>query len=87
MSAAEGTPTPSPGVTVQDQSSAAPVGPALGASAGESLLHLYDVVKVTAGYIAATQLQPGGGSVTPGGDSGWKPRAAIKAPPVSPVPP
>jgi Membrane-bound lytic murein transglycosylase B len=45
------------------------------------------VVKVTAGYIAATQLQPGGGSVAPGGDSGWKPRAPIKAPPVSPVPP
>ena len=89
-SAAEGTPTPSPGATVQDTSSAGPAGPAgpaLGASAGESLLRLYDVVKVTAGYIAATQLQPGGGSVAPGGDSGWKPRAPIKAPPVSPVPP
>lgn len=88
MSAAEGTPTPSPGATVQDESAtpAGPVGPALGASAGESLLRLYDVVKVTAGYVAATQLQPGGGSVAPGGDSGWKPRAAIKAPPVSPVP-
>ncbi len=66
---------------------AGPAGPALGASAGESLLRLYDVVKVTAGYIAAIQLQPGGGSVAPGGDSGWKPRAPIKAPPVSPVPP
>ena len=89
-SAAEGTPTPLPGATVQEgppATRAGPAGPALGASAGESLLRLYDVVKVTAGYIAATQLQPGGGSVAPGGDSGWKPRAAIKAPPVSPVPP
>ncbi|HKX66086.1 MAG TPA: lytic transglycosylase domain-containing protein [Intrasporangium sp.] len=89
-SAAEGTPTPLPGATVQEEppaTTAGPAGPALGASAGESLLRLYDVVKVTAGYIAATQLQPGGGSVAPGGDSGWKPRAAIKAPPVSPVPP
>ena len=89
-SAAEGTPTPLPGATIQEEppaTTAGPAGPALGASAGESLLRLYDVVKVTAGYIAATQLQPGGGSVAPGGDSGWKPRAAIKAPPVSPVPP
>ena len=87
VSAAEGTPTPTPGAAVSDESSAPPSGPALGASAGESLLRLYDVVKVTAGYIAATQLQPGGGSVTPGGDTGWKPRAPIKTPPVSPVPP
>jgi hypothetical protein len=87
VSAAEGTPTPSPGATVQGESSSTPAGPALGASASESLLRLYDVVKLTAGSIAATQLQPGGGSVTPGGDTGWKPRAPIKTPPVSPVPP
>lgn len=84
---AAGTPTPRPGVSVQDQSSATPEGPALGATAGESLLRLYDVVKLTAGYIAATQLQPGGGSMTPGGDSGWEPPADIQAPPISPVPP
>jgi hypothetical protein len=84
--AAPATPTPSPGGTVGAEVPDAPTGPALGASAVESLLRLYDVVKVTAGYVAAARLEPGGGSGPPGGDSGWKPPADLQVPPMSPAP-
>lgn len=78
---------PPPGPPTPAGSDPAPsAGPALGAGAGESLLRLYDVVKVTAGYVVASRLEPGGGSGVPGRDSDWRPPADLQAPPISPVP-
>ena len=90
-------PSPSPGAPVASQGVADPVAPVapvapvppvapidpLGSGAGESLLRLYDVVKVTAGYVAATRLEPGGGSARPGRDSAWRPPADLQTPPVT----
>ena len=85
-------PSPSPGAPVASQGTADPVAPIapvatagpLGSGAGESLLRLYDVVKATAGYVAAVSLEPGGGSARPGRDSAWRPPADLQTPPITP---
>ncbi len=76
---------PSPSTTAASDP-APSAGPALGAGAGESLLRLYDVVKVTAGYVVASRLEPGGGSGAQRRDSDWKPPADLQKPPIPIIP-
>lgn len=73
-------PTPIPTPTPIPRS-----GLALGSTAAEPVLSLHDLVRVTAGYVAATRLQPGGGSAA-APDRAWTPPADLQTPPIATAP-
>ena len=60
-------------------------GAGLGAAPAEALTGLFDSVKVAAGVVVASRLQPGGGSASAGGDSDWRPPADLRTPSIPPV--
>ncbi len=60
-------------------------GSSLGAAPSKALAGLFDSVKVAAGVVVASRLQPGGGSAAAGQDSGWRPPADLQTPAIPPV--